>query len=278
MRSFLFLWATLVPSVVFGATVVPNTNITFGPNSGLPPANYASRVDQDPFGDFTGTWFEFKQISATEYSLRVSNYNLDEASDWYLVEAGDAFSKESIAANQFTPLFTTDHVYPAVTVGSDFYLGVNTGVGFHREPGGHSLPNRTAFGWIHFQVDLMPLPFPIFDDDVLVMAENVMSYNSPGIIVGTHTIVPEPAAIVTSGLALLALTALRRRKKPRRLPAAGRTFIQRKSQRSAARRAANASAPVAVSALQRRTSRLGSLRMRRESLPRMAGNVAAVLW
>ena len=86
-------------------------------------------------------------------------------------------------------------------------MGVNTG-GY----AGNPIDTRDAFGWVHFQVLAMPLPFPAFDDDALVMVENAMSYDSPGIIVGTHMVVPEPATIALTSIAFISLVTLRRRK------------------------------------------------------------------
>ncbi|QDT71678.1 PEP-CTERM sorting domain-containing protein [Lacipirellula limnantheis] len=203
MRSLLVLVAVLTPCATFGATIVPNTNLAWHPV--MEPeyqdelgTNYMARVDQDLFGDYTGLSFAFKQVSATEYSLGATLVTLDEESDWYLVEAGDSFSKAGIEGNEFTSIFTTDHWFPAVTVGTDFYLGVNTGKGDRRD----------VFGWAHFQVVAMPLPFPS-DDDVLIMVENVMSYGGVGIIVG---VVPEPATIALTSIAFISLITLRRRR------------------------------------------------------------------
>ena len=109
---------------------------------------------------------------------------LDEISDWYLVKPGDTFSVNTIRAGQFPLLLevTPQINGETVTVGpGEFYLGVRTGVGFT-----NNRPNRTAYGWVHLR--------PV--DGVLTMVENVMSYNSQGIIVGTTTVVPEPHAVV----------------------------------------------------------------------------------
>jgi hypothetical protein len=114
------------------------------------------------------------------------------------VKNGDVFSPENIQAGLFTRLVTFGPViYPAADVGlSDFWLGVATG---------HNLSsNRTAFGWAHLQ--------PTSPSSTgLMMLANVMSYDSRGIIVGTTTLVPEPATIwfVAIGLPVL----LRRRRK-----------------------------------------------------------------
>ena len=208
MRSLLLLVAILTPCVAFGATIVPNTNLTLTPISEPDPfdefgTNYVMRIEQDVFGDFTEISFAFKQTSATGYSLDVTWVNLDQSADLYLVEPGDSFSKEGIAGNEFIPLFIADLFKSSVTVSSDFYLGVNTG----KMAG----DRRDAFGWVHFKVLAMPLPFPAFDDDVLIMVENAMSYDSPGIIVGTHTVVPEPSTIALTSIAFVTLVTLRRR-------------------------------------------------------------------
>lgn len=185
MRSFFLLVALLVPCVGSGATVVSGTNVVFGPE--LEPfafGNYSARVDQDLFGDYTETWFEFKTVSVSEYSMEVVSWNLDEEADWYLVESGDYFSKESIG--EFTPLFTTDVQFPAVSVGSDFYLGVNTGSWANDVPGQFEV--RDVFGWVRLKVVA----------GELVMVGNVLSYGG-GLVVG----VPEPSCVVLGCFGLL---------------------------------------------------------------------------
>jgi hypothetical protein len=126
--------------------------------------------------------------------IKLESFTLDGGSDWFLVEPGDAFSRATINAGRF-PTIINLLPPPAggeVTVGpGEFYLGVSTGMWV-----GPDVRSRTAYGWVHLR--------PV--DGVLTMVENVMSYNSPGIIVGTTTIVPEPApwALVTmAGLAFL---------------------------------------------------------------------------
>lgn len=188
-------WLAVVSSTS-GATIVTDASVEFWPID-LPNGKYVSRVDQDVFGDYTDTWFEFT-IDVGGYFLRVTQWNIDEEADWYLVDAGDSFSKEAIAANKFTPLFTTDHAYPAVNVSpypaTDFYLGVNTGI---------NLPDyREAFGWVHFR---------IVNGVTLTMVDNVMSYHSPGIVVGTTQLVPEPAACHLLLVGMLSILKLRSR-------------------------------------------------------------------
>jgi hypothetical protein len=178
----------------FGQTVVSNSNLLIGSN----PRGFKSAVYQD--------------AAATDQTVGVFIYNgtmiqsdfisPDEGSDWYVVHSGDVFSRATIAAGDFTPLVTFGPTYhPPVNVSSgDLYLGINTGVGI-------DIPeDRTAYGWVH----LRPNNFGI-----LTMVENVMSYDSLGIIVGTTTLVPEPATLTMGlGLYFLILTSTRLRAEP----------------------------------------------------------------
>ena len=169
-------------------TVVVNDNLRIG-GSDFTDADFNIGVDQDAAKTtYTGAYFDYT-------GTRVS-YNttlLDEGVDVYVVKPGDVFSPAAIKNNQFTPILTFGPVsYPSAFVGSgDFYLGVSTGIGYSDSP---FRGNRTAFGWVHLH--------PV--NGVLTMVSNVMSYNSPGIIVGTTTLVPEPGAV---GLIAMALTA-----------------------------------------------------------------------
>ena len=193
--AFSLLLGLCFASTAPAAVVFLDSKVKFepgpaGPIAGSPPVDYGLLVDQDVFGDFTGTWFELGSLQA-DYSLVVKTFHLDDGADWYLVEAGDAFTPAAINANEFTTLLKWGQKSPPVAVGEDFYLGVNTG---------NSVPDlRNAFGWVHFKVV----------DDVLTMVGNAMSYESPGIVVGTSVIVPEPSTV---GLALAAMTFLARRR------------------------------------------------------------------
>jgi hypothetical protein len=125
--------------------------------------------------------------------------SLDEQSDWFLVQPGNTFSAATINAGQFPAIVNV--ISPPqggeVTVGpGDFYLGVRTGRGFEGPR-----PKRNAYGWVHLR--------PV--NGVLTMVENVMSYNSRGIIVGTTTVVPEPSTVPTIGMAISLATFLNRR-------------------------------------------------------------------
>ncbi len=149
--------------------------------------------------------------------IKLFTFTLDGGSDWFLVEPGDTFSRATINAGQFPtiinvlppPRFMPPEQLGEVTVGSgEFYLGVSTGMWI-----GPDLRSRTAYGWVHLR--------PV--DGVLTMVENVMSYNSRGIIVGTTTVVPEPAAWALVTIAGLACLFRRRRNShPANQPVGGR--------------------------------------------------------
>lgn len=130
----------------------------------------------------------------------------DEEADWYSVKPGDVFDASAIAGKSFPVLqetvpFKID--FGVANVGTDaFYLGVRTGTGYSILPGG-AMPNRSVYGWVHLQ--------PV--NGTLIMLENVMSYDSTGIIIGTTTALPEPN---TSILVLcVAATLLLRLRLPR---------------------------------------------------------------
>jgi hypothetical protein len=172
-----------------GQDVIGNDNLLFGLNAG----GFGFTVFQDSAAsDFTGVTFGYNGTTVTPGLV-----NLDEGSDWYVVHPGDVFSSTTIAAGEFQPLITfgpTGH--PPVAVGSgDFYLGVNTGLGF-------DIPDdRTVFGWVHLRQVL----------GSLAMVDNVMSYESRGIVVGTSTVVPEPSTTMLLAASLAIAVFSRRR-------------------------------------------------------------------
>jgi hypothetical protein len=180
-------------------TVIQNSNLLFGPDNNLPPANYAFTVYQDAARtDPTSVWFKYDGSK-----MQLINTNIDQGSDWYVVHSGDEFSRANIGAGQFPTLIRvsltngTPIPGPSLNVGTgDFWLGVATGTVLFGE--------RTVYGWAHMH--------PV--GSVLTMVDNTVSYNSLGIVVGTTTVVPEPATISTAICSLLwGFTARRGRKK-----------------------------------------------------------------
>jgi hypothetical protein len=177
---------------------VQNSNLRLDPG-GLSGSNYALGVYQHEAGDVTGIWIKYSNPT-----IQVVNYTLDEGSDWYVVNPGDAFTPANIQAGAFTKLMEVtgvppyDPLYPAANVGpNDFWLGVATGKTLFGP--------RTVFGWVHLRPQ-----FP--SSNTLTMVENAVSYNSPGIIVNTTTLVPEPGTVALLIAASAFLTgAIRRR-------------------------------------------------------------------
>jgi hypothetical protein len=130
--------------------------------------------------------------------IKVTNILLDEGSDWFLVQPGDVFSAATVNAGQFPAIMNLSPPPHGgeVAVGSgEFFLGVRTA---GNPPGNYF--NRTTYGWVRLRPE----------NGVLTMVENVMSFNSRGIIVGTATVVPEPLAIVSIGLGISLLAVFTR--------------------------------------------------------------------
>ncbi len=202
MVSLRVLAIVLLTSVssLQAATVISNSNLSW-----VPWPFFKATIFQDTIIlDETSVWFDFQATQVAPFTftatLRGVNVNLDEGSDWYVVNPGDVFSAENIANGLFTPLitvFSSPTLHPAVELGnafSDIYLGVNTGRGSN---------GRNVFGWVHLR------PNNITGSASLDMLANVVSYDSQGIIVGTTTAVPEPSSLALIGMGIGVL--LRRR-------------------------------------------------------------------
>lgn len=125
--------------------------------------------------------------------MQAINTNIDQGSDWYVVHSGDEFSRANISAGRFPTLIQVSPSTPipgqSLTVGTgDFWLGAATGTVLFGQ--------RTVYGWVRLQ--------PLFPGSTtLQMVDNVMTYNSLGVIVGTTTVlVPEPSTIAMAFCAL----------------------------------------------------------------------------
>ncbi len=185
-------------------TVIVDDNLTLepvvpGPSS---PGTHRATVCQDEIErvsncDYTSTWFAWDGEN-----INVESFNIDEGSDWYVVQPGDVLGSASIGAGQFPVLVnmldleTEPEIPPPVKVGAgnagsptEFYLGVTTGqIG---------IVDRNVFGWIHLRDPL--------STGQLEVIGSAVAYGSKGIVVGTTTVVPEPASLVLVVMGLVSL-------------------------------------------------------------------------
>jgi len=120
-------------------------------------------------------------------ALSVVGCSLATTQRWYLVEEGDVFSEANIAAGQYPALHAWYGTYLPVVVGmDDFYLGV-TATRVYTDSAQFDI-----YGWI--KIGQSP--------QGLTQLGDAIAYRDPpfrgneGIIVGTTTIVPEPATWV----------------------------------------------------------------------------------
>lgn len=202
--------------LLFGATAVNAQTVVSGanlellsPNNSFPGENFSFTVWQDAAAtDPTTIWLNYDGSHVS-----FGGTNVDEESDWYLVHPGDHFGKTAIQAGAYPTIWGFPVPSVNANVGSsDFYLGVSTGQGYDYVPElGGNKGHRTAFGWVHLQ--------PVAPGSTtLVMLGNVMSYDSPGIIVGTTTLVPEPTTAAFLALAgFVGATRRRVRRVPKSL-------------------------------------------------------------
>src|SRR5688500_6177303 len=90
------LFSTCLSSVALSQSIVEDINLEFSSSSG----KFGFAVYQDlQASDYTGVAFNY---TGSEVSLDF--INLDEGSDWYVVNPGDVFSPATIASGQFEPI------------------------------------------------------------------------------------------------------------------------------------------------------------------------------
>ena len=182
--------AVAAPKVVIG------TNVQLRPILDHPFENFSLSTGTPPFGD-DGTAV-FLQYDSTR--VVITGQLADEGAFFFIAQPGDRVGRPTVLAQEFPPL---THPNGYQHNGNDFYIGIAAPAILWEEfPTPGVPPVRTEFGWVHLQPD----------GDQLRMLANVMSYESPGIIVGTSTLVPEPAAAALAVTGVTAIAFLRRRK------------------------------------------------------------------
>lgn len=196
--------ATL-PGQAAGQTVIVNDNLTFE-QSGGSLGDYTGTIQQTTSGDITSAWFDYDLVGGTLTGL---NMNIDEGSDWYVVDPFEVFGFATLAEDRFTPIIRVasdggDIEKMTVPVQSDLFLGVATtgqGLSHPCEPG--TTFCRNVFGWIHLR--------PSFPG--LEVVSSAVAYDSLGIVVATSTVIPEPACVLLAAVALCTVcsAAARRR-------------------------------------------------------------------
>lgn len=186
LRALVIFFA---PASMALAAVITDTHILLSAAPDLPEYDYQLTIYQNPgYPDPTSIVFDREGGD-----LIFRGVNLDEGSDWYFADAGDLFNAQTIGQNNFAAFNLVDRVYP---VGyGEFYFGVNTTPGLQPELG------RNIFGWAHMRNS----------DTGLELLGSGVSYDFPGIIIGT-TLVPEPGLTLSAGGALVML--MRRRRRP----------------------------------------------------------------
>ena len=187
MRFSLLLLIVLSFLELKGAVVV-GTNISLSEsNIGWPPearrelGNVSLRVWQDPQAtDETAVWFY-----NDDSNLTFTNINIDEGSDWYLVEEGDRFEARAIELGSFLQVAGYDLLDTRPTFNlplGEFYFGVTTIY--------DSWPEKNVFGWAKLKNT----------GTSLELLGSAVAYESSGLIVGTAAVIPE---VSTSLLFLL---------------------------------------------------------------------------
>lgn len=185
LKSFALLLAT---SVVASGATISGANVVLSTNSGI--SEYALTIYQDAAATNPTSIFFDRQGQ----NLIFRTYNVDESSDWYFANFDNLFTAASISQGAFMAFNQVNQSY---NVGfGDFYLGVNTGSGFQ---GGS--PGREIFGWALLRNSA----------NGLQLLGSAVTYDSPGIRIGTTTTVPEPTTVFLLSLASVGSLSVRRR-------------------------------------------------------------------
>jgi len=183
----------LAPNFVVADEIIEDTNIELNENGSI--SEYEFVVYQDVAAtDATGILFNIA-TNGVNIFLDYETTTLDEGSEWYIAQPGQAFSAQSISDGDFVSWDFGQVI--TLPFGSPFYLAVNTGVGFDID----GLANRQHFGWLELEVD---------SDSNIFLLDNAIAYDNKGIIIGENVAVPEPGSWLSLGVCS---TLLLRRKR-----------------------------------------------------------------
>ncbi|VGO11824.1 hypothetical protein PDESU_00371 [Pontiella desulfatans] len=100
---------------------------------------------------------------------------LPHQADWYVVNVDDEFTPENISLDMFSPY----EMGSSIPLAPSFYLGVTAStldLGYGA---------RNSFGWAKFGYEL---------GGELTLQESAVAYESGGIEIGTHNVIPEPSS------------------------------------------------------------------------------------
>lgn len=187
-KTILFIAAAAISQA---ATVVTDTKVSLGPDPLGPSGGYQLTVIQDPVStDPTSIFF-----TTTGQSMTYWDRNLDEGSTWFFANLNDNFNAQTVAAGNFTPFDVIGQSYPVAY--GEFYMGVRTSYGTGAPEETRGTP---VYGWAKFQ--LAP--------GGLTLLGSGISYEVPGILIGTTT-VPEPSVVLMAAALPLVLLSHRRR-------------------------------------------------------------------
>lgn len=224
MNSRCFLSIVFLGSAILTCTdsfaQVESNRIYLGEGGGA--ADYSFALEQLPstasFDDYTGVWFNFEYNPSTFMaSIHGVNTLLDEGSDWYFAHEGDLFGTQTIASNKFDPFIEltcdgcgTDFYQIEFSPTLDFVAGLEDGpFDFYLATATGNIP-RTTFGWVKLQITQ---GFFVWNGKPVLykleMLDSRVAYNSRGIIVGTSTLIPEPASCTLLFAPIFMLTIAR---------------------------------------------------------------------
>jgi hypothetical protein len=196
MRRFLVL---LVVVQSAHSAVVSNTNVMLmtGSNGFAFDIQYTLTIEQYPPPGASPTSIFLDQNGQ---NLIYRGMNLDGGSYWYFASLNDQFTANSIAQGQFTLFNQLYNSFP-VPYG-DFYLGVRTFSDFGE--------NIQGFGWAQLNNSVSGL----------TLLGSAITYDQPGIVIGTTTTIPEAGPMMLLLPAVTIIGLARRGRRPHQRPSA----------------------------------------------------------